>query len=121
MKGWILVAVAVASLAGCAKKTVKPDQSLSPAVELEVVNNLNPPAQVTVFVSSAFSGRQVLGTVSPGRTMRFTYTPTNATDKFAFLAQFASGRWATSPTFTLSNVQTVQWDMTTNMVRFYEQ
>ena len=113
------LAVALA-LAACATKKQPEDVSMSPEVTLEVVNNFSPPVQVTAFIQSSSGGRRTLGTVSPGRTQRFTYSPTNASDRFTFIAQASGGRTASSQTFTLINVMTATWDMQSNLVRFAE-
>jgi hypothetical protein len=119
MRKWIALA-AVLAFAGCAKKQPVTDTSLSPTVTLEVVNNMTPPAQITAFIQPAYGGKTPLGTVSPGRTGKFTYTPTNATDRFVFIAQFTSGRMINSQAFTMVNLETASWDIQANIVRFYE-
>ena len=119
MRTWMLV-LAAAALGACAHKPQPESVDLSPSVSLVVVNNINPPIQVTVYIVPATGGRQVLGTVSNGQRARFTYRPTNASDRFTFLAQVTSSRRISSPTFTLINVETATWDMSTNLVQFYE-
>jgi len=116
----LIALAAVLAFAACAKKQPVTEPSLSPTVTLEVVNNMTPPAQVTAFIQPAYGGKTPLGTVSPGRTVKFTYTPTNATDRFAFVAQFTNGRLFTSPTFSMINLETASWDMQMNMIHFYE-
>jgi len=121
MRNWMAVLAAAAVLGACAHKPQPEGIELSPAVTLLVENNFNPPAQFSVFIVPQGGGRQVLGTVSTGQTGRFTYRPTNATDRFTFVAQGASGRTMTSPPFTLINVQVARWDMSVNLVQFTEQ
>lgn len=116
----ILVIMAAFALVACAPKKQPEDVSLSPSVTLEVTNSTTPPVQVTVFIKSATGGRRTLGTVSPSRTERFTYAPTNASETFNFIAQVPGGRTLTSQGFTLVNVQTATWDMQSNLVRFME-
>lgn len=120
MRTWIAGLSAVFVIGACAHKPQPEDVSLSPAVILEVTNNVSPPAQVTAYIQSSSGGRRTLGTVSPSRTQRFPYSPTNASDRFTFIAQGTGGRTLTSNTFTLVNVATASWDMQSNLVKFYE-
>ena len=120
MRPFVATLAAVAAFAGCSKPQPTGEPSLSPSVTLEVVNNFSPPVQVTVFIVGQYGGRQVLGTLSPGRKGSFTYRPTNATDKFSFLAQSSSGRAISTQLFSLINVESVSWDMDVNLIKFYE-
>ena len=119
-RGIITGLAIVAGLAACASKKQPENVSLSPQVTLEIVNNFSPPVQITAFILSSSGGRRTLGTVSPGRTQQFPYSPTNASDKFTFIAQATGGRTASSQTFTLINVMTATWDLQSNLVRFQE-
>jgi len=119
MGKWIALA-AVLAFAACTKKQPVTDTSLSPTVTLEVVNNMTPPAQITAFIQPAYGGKTPLGTVSPGRTQRFTYSPTNAADNFYFVAQFTNGQLLRSQAFSMINLETASWDLQLNMVHFYE-
>lgn len=120
-RAWVAGLAAAALFAGCAKPQTTVDISMSPTVEIEVLNNYSPPVQVTVFIVGSYGGRQVLGTVSTGRTQKFSYQPTTASDKFTLIAQAASGALITSNAFSLVNLQTVSWDMESNLIKFYEQ
>ena len=121
MRRGIIAGIAiVVGMAACASKQQPENVSLSPQVTLEIVNNFSPPVQITAYIQSSSGGRRTLGTVSPGRTLQFSYSPTNASDKFSFIAQAPGGRQATSQTFTLINVMTATWDMQSNLVRFQE-
>jgi len=120
MRNWIAGMAMVVALSACASKKQPENVGMSPQVTLEVTNNFSPPVQVTVYIQSQSGGRRTLGTVSPSRTIQFPYSPTNASDRFTFIAQGTGGKQLMSNPFTLINVVTASWDMQSNLVRFTE-
>ena len=120
MRTWTMMIAASAVVLACAHKPQPEEVQLSPNVSVVVENTLNPPVQVSVFIVPATGGRQVLGTVSPGQSGRFSYQPTSASQQFQLVAQASSGRTLTSPPFTLVNVVTATWNLDQNLVRFSE-
>jgi hypothetical protein len=117
----VVAIVAVAAAVACTPKKQVEDVQLSPTVIVEINNNYNPPDQVTVYMFAQSGGRQVLGSVSPRQKVRFTYRPTNASEKFTLVAQATSGRKMTSQQFTLVNAVSLTWELLSNTMQFYEQ
>lgn len=120
MRNLIAAAMVAFSLAACAKKQPVGDLNLSPRVSITVQNNFTPVDQVQVFMTTQTGGQQVLGTVSPGRTVKFNYQPTNANDKFTLVAQMTNGRKLMSQVFSLVNAESVSWDLRSNTMQIYE-
>jgi hypothetical protein len=116
----IVLAVMAFAFAACAKKQHVGDLDLSAKVSIAVVNNFIPVDQFTIYMVNANGGQLLLGTASPNRTQKFTYQPTTATDKFTLVAQATNGRRLSSQQFTLQNLESVTWDLRSNMIQFYE-
>ena len=120
MLKWMSAVVVVGVLAGCAKPKPVGDLNLSATVTIQIDNNYMPPDQVQVYIANQNGGQYLLGSVSPGRSVKFTYAPTNATDKFALIAQGTGGAKRSSQIFSLLNLTSLRWDLKTNTVVFYE-
>jgi hypothetical protein len=119
MTKWIALPLAVLAVAACHKQQRKGDMIMSPTVSVEVTNNFTPPDQVTVFILTDSGQRQLLGTASPGRTLKFSYQPGNASSKFTLLAQRSGGGNITSQQFTCVDAVRIGWDLRSNLVQVY--
>jgi hypothetical protein len=123
MTKWMLAA-AIAAAAACSPKQHPKDVEMSPAVQLEIVNDLNPPDLVTITIRSQSGARQMLGSVSPGQTARFKFHPTNASETFTLVFQRLSGGATdtrVSTPFTLANAVGARWTLDSNTMQIFEQ
>lgn len=120
MKRFVAATVIALAAAACHKQQQLGELNLSPKVSIVVVNNYTPADQMQVFMVNQNGGKQLLGTVSPGRTAKFSYTPTSAVDKFTLVAQTTSGRSIPSQIFTLVNAESITWDLRSNTMQIFE-
>lgn len=118
---WIVGVLAVLVTAACHHTPRAGDVIMSPTVEIQVTNNLSPPDQVTVYIVDENRGRQMLGTVSPGRVAKFSFQPNSATNRFQLVAQPSNGRSVLSSPFTLTDARIIAWDMRSSLIQVYTQ
>lgn len=87
-------------------------------VSVLVLNDLDPPAAISVYMLEASSGRRVLlGGVSPGRTGRLTYRHAALRGYFILEARPLRGARIRSDAFPLFHGDHVIWSVRANLIR----
>ncbi len=117
----------LALLTGCGARQEPVKAGVAPAaagaegVAIRVNNNTVPPTTLTVSVAPENGVRQLLGTVTPGDTQTFTYTPTALrTSRFQLIGETTAGAEIVSRPFTLVDAAAVVWDVNLNTINVIE-
>lgn len=104
----ILVAAVAVSAGACA--SASPEQQAANRVEVQIVNELAPSSEVTMWAVRDGGNRQRLGSVGPGDTGTFSFQATSG-GRYRLLAQTTTGGELTSQEFTPVPPETITWHL----------
>lgn len=108
----ILLAFAAACATGGAPGDSEPRETAS----VEVINEIQPPTSVSVYLAGEVGGRSLLGSVDPmsRETLRIRSLRPGAS--YRLEARTGGGRSIESGLFTLGTGETVTWDLGANVI-----
>lgn len=110
--------LAVVVLSACASSGRMGEGDAGPTAATVVVNNnLTVPTSLTVHLVPENGVRRLLGNVTPGETQRLTVSGALAGGRYRLLARTTGGADLVSDPFSLSEGETVTWDLQSNIVR----
>jgi hypothetical protein len=115
-----LVAGAFIALAACSSSTG--GGTGSPAgggggIAVQVTNDVVPPTSITVWMVPETGSRRRLGTISPNGQDTFNYNPAIRSMEHRIVAQASGAQDRTSNPFVLEGVTSVQWSVSSVVVR----
>lgn len=117
MRRWGLTCLLLATplvFAACASGGASEARETGPVASVVVVNDLRPPAVVTVRVVSSSGARRILGTVPPDATRTFEYDETAFAGQYRLTAERSDGQTVESRTFNLFLAAQVRWSLFNN-------
>lgn len=118
---WQSAAVCVLLLtAGCASSgstAAEADAADPNAVAITVVNDLVPPATITIYAVPETGSRRRLGTVTPNGRQTFTFSPVDVAGEYRLVAEHVGGGSTSSNPVVLSGVSTLNWSLSSPAVR----
>ena len=112
----LLLALALPLLSGC---SLFRHATKGEVVDVEVNNDLSVPTHITVYVVTDVGSRQMIGTVSPGRTARLSYRAGVITGNYRLAATVASqtqGDYLVSNAVALTGGETITWEIRNNVL-----
>jgi len=112
----LLLALVLPLLHGC---SLFRQNTRGEVVNVEVENDLAIPTPITIYVVSDVGSRQMIGTVSPGRTVRLSYRAAQVTGSYRLVATVASqtqGDYLVSNAVALTGGETVTWTIRNNVL-----
>lgn len=117
-----LVAGAFLALAACSSAGGGGGETGMPSaggngVAIQVMNDVVPPTSVTVWIVPETGSRRRLGTISPNGQQTFNFNPTLTSMEHRLVAEATGGDDRSSNPFILEGVQSVQWSVSTVVVR----
>lgn len=113
-----LLAGGCAPAASGAGDTGAPSAAAEGRITAQVRNSLAPPTAVTVYALDGTGGaRRILGNVSPNGTATLAFDPALTTGTYRLMARTTAGRELVSTPFTVSEGQTVVWDIQLNSIQ----
>lgn len=117
-----LLALAVALLPACASAGggMEGAEAASAGASVRVVNNLIPPAPLTIRAVPQTGVRQLVGNVSPGRTVVLDWNVTRVAGEYRLLAETTGGRDIVSRPFFFDGSGTVEWTLQGNTIRIVD-
>ena len=111
-----LLAFALVLLANACATTSRNDEGEGGAISIIVENTGTPSSDLTVYVVSPGGGRQIVGSVPPGRTATLRYNGSIAGGTHRLLARPTGGRDIVSNTFTFGGPgSSVRWNILSNI------
>ncbi|MEO6777905.1 MAG: hypothetical protein ABI194_00490 [Gemmatimonadaceae bacterium] len=113
------LALSMVSLAACASAGGRTEGVPIP-IQLQVINNLRLPTDLTVYAVTRAGNRTLLGGVHPGATTNLTFTPVSFSEPYRLLATTANGRSIRSQSFSVVSDMTgaIVWTLVPNIVGF---
>lgn len=87
------------------------------SVAIRVTNDIVPPTSVTVWMVPETGSRRRLGTISPNGQQTFNFTPNLRSMDHRLMAEASGMQDAVSNPFVLEGVTSVQWDVSSALVR----
>lgn len=110
--------LAVTVLSACASGGGMGQGDAGPtAATVMVNNNLTVPTSLTVHLVPENGVRRLLGNVSPGGTEQLSVRGALAAGRYRLLARTTGGNDLVSDPFSLSEGETVTWDLQSNIIR----
>ncbi len=116
LRPFVLAPVALLLCAACAAGA-RPSRVQSPEVTIQIVNDLNPPRQVTVRLLSQTGQRSLLGSLGAGETRTFRHRDAAYHGQYRLVAEGGASGDVSSTSFALSPGTRVVWQVQTNSVR----
>ncbi|MBW3661089.1 MAG: hypothetical protein KY397_05595 [Gemmatimonadetes bacterium] len=83
---------------------------------VEVINEVQPPSTVSVYMDEEVGGRTLLGTVAPMATRTLPVRSFRSNANYRLEARTDGGREIVSGRFTLNPGETVTWNLRTNVL-----
>ena len=110
--------VAVTVLSACASGGGMGQGDTGPtAATVLVNNNLTVPTSLTVYLVPESGVRRLLGNVTPGESQRLAVRGALPAGRHRLMARTTSGTDLLSDPFSMSDGETVTWDLQSNIVR----
>lgn len=124
MRHWFrqsIVLLGIAALASCASggggAEPAASQAAGESVTVNVTNDLVPPSTVVIWMDPTTGGRRRLGEVQPNAQGRFTFNPAIRNEDHQLVAERTGGGAQESNPFVLTGVSTLQWNVSSRVVR----
>lgn len=112
----LTVAACASGGGGMAEEGAAADAS-GDAVQITIVNNTMPPTSTNIRISPQGYSSRLLGSLNPGQTQTFSYTPPDPTANFTLQSDPADGSGMRSEQFSLAGIRTVRWDVSQQRVQ----
>lgn len=110
-----IVAVVLLLAAACA--TQRDAEGDRGRTTVTVVNDVQPPSAITVWITTDIGTRTLLGHVNPASTGTLSYAPSGAAGQHQLVARTTGGAELVSPPFSLvAPGEGVRWDLSSNIV-----
>lgn len=81
------------------------------AVRITIVNNTMPPTSTNIRIEPVGYSSRLLGSLNPGQTQAFNYTPPDPSANFVLVSIPADGSRMRSEPFSLAGFSSVRWDV----------
>lgn len=107
----------VAVLSACASGGMGQGDAGPAAASVVVNNNLTVPTSLTIHLVPESGVRRLLGSVSPGGTEQLPVRGALVAGRYRLLARTTGGTDLVSDPFTITEGETVTWDLRSNMIR----
>lgn len=98
----------------------KGGQTGGATVTIEVRNDLRPPTEVTLRITSSNGVRRILGSVPPGGSRKMTFEEGGFSGQYRLVAEAADGQQRESRPFNLFPHGSVNWALFNNTLRVEE-
>lgn len=116
-----LLAAAFVALAACSSAGGSGGGGGTPAggsgVAIQVINDVVPPTNVTVWIVPEAGGRRRLGTIRPNGQETFNFNPGLRSMEHRLVAESSGGSDQTSNPFVLEGVQGIRWSVSSVVIR----